>query len=397
MSRPGCDPAGDAPAVAVVIPAYNAARTLAATLDSVVAQSFTQFEAIVVDDGSTDATLTIAQAYAARDRRLRIVSKPNSGVAEARNAGIAAARAPLIAPLDADDVWHPTFLEKLHAALRAAGDDTLFAFAGFRNLDAQGRVSGSSPHYHVGGRAFNRFLIKNFVGNGSGMMFRRAAALAVGGYERRLQHEFDAPGCEDWLLQLRLAAQGNVAVVPEYLVGYRKVPGRMSQDQVRMCRSRIHAFEILFGEVDCRHALAARWGLGRAQAECMIRELLAGNLVAAARLLPLAMSRDPVGTLAVFVEGAVLTAKKVARAGVRAVLPRRAQRLRRPFTEVQPLADVKPLAAGLLARRLARMAELDRSDAGARDAGQRLARPGPATGRASSRDAAGRAEQDFVA
>jgi ABC-type multidrug transport system fused ATPase/permease subunit len=340
------------PAVAVVVPAYNAGRTLAATLASVVAQTFTDFEVILVDDGSTDATSAIAAEFAARDRRIQVVTKPNTGVADARNAGIRRARARLIAPIDADDVWHPECLEKLYAALRAAGDDALFAFANHREIDLRDRVLRSAPRRPLAGRVFHRFLLKNFVGNGSGMLFRRDAALAVGGYERRLQHDFDAPGCEDWLLQMRLAARGRVAVVDEHLVGYRRVPGSMSDDPVRMCRSRIHAFEILFGEIDCRRTDAARWGLGRALAECALRELLAGNVVAALRLLPSALARDAVGTLHAAVEGGVRGAQRLLH------LVRRADAAP-PFAACDPGSDGPVITRGLLARRLARAALLD--------------------------------------
>jgi hypothetical protein len=346
---------GDVPAVSVVIPALNAERTLAATLESVLSQSFDDFEAILIDDGSTDATPSIARSFAARDPRLRILTQENSGVADARNAGIRAARAALVSPIDSDDVWHPTFLEKLHGALAAASDDTLFAFANFRNIDMEGQVLGSAPHHPVGGRVFHRFMLKNFVGNGSGMMFRRDAALAVGGYERRLQHEFGAQGCEDWLLQMRLARIGDAVGVCEYLVGYRDVPGAMSSDQVRMWRSRIHAFEILFDEFGCEETTPARWGLGRARAQCMVRELLAGQVVAALRSLQIAVTRDPVGTLDLMFEGVT----RAARRSASLLLLRPWRRTKGPFASCDPLEQRRPLGGGLLARRLSQMAELD--------------------------------------
>jgi hypothetical protein len=374
----------------VVIPAFNAARTLPATLESVLAQTFADFEAILIDDGSTDATSAIAAAFARRDPRLRIVTRSNTGVADARNAGIQHARAPLVAPIDADDVWHATYLEKMHAALTSATGDTLFAFANFREIDPDSRVLGTAPAYRVDGRAFHRFLLKNFVGNGSGMLFRRAAALAVGGYERRLQHEFDAPGCEDWLLQLRLAGRGNVIAVGEYLVGYRRVPGCMSEDQVRMCRSRIHAFEILFGEIDCRHTTAARWGIARAKAESMLRELLAGNLVPAVRLLLQALARDPVGTLDAVAEGTLRAAAKA----FFAVVPNRRWWPGRPFADYGSTTELKPLQNSLLARRLARLAAIDGAEQAAQEIAARVLHAGDAAAaQGSSRHAGFRRER----
>ena len=89
------------PLVSVVVPAYNAQHTLARTIRSVLAQSYTNLEVIVVDDGSTDATREIAEEFARTDPRLHVLTKPNEGVARARNFGMEAARSELIAPVDA--------------------------------------------------------------------------------------------------------------------------------------------------------------------------------------------------------------------------------------------------------------------------------------------------------
>src|SRR5215211_6980478 len=106
------------PVVSVVIPAYNARTTLAATLDSARSQSFRDLEIIVVDDGSTDETLSVAKAAAASDARIIVLTRPNGGVAASRNLGIHSARGEYIAPLDADDIWHPTKIEKQVRVLR---------------------------------------------------------------------------------------------------------------------------------------------------------------------------------------------------------------------------------------------------------------------------------------
>ena len=102
-----------APLVSVIVPAYNAGPFLAATLESVLDQTHRAFEVLVVDDGSTDETATIAAAYAVRDSRIRPLTQANAGVAAARNRGIAEARGEFIAPIDADDIWFPEFLEQV--------------------------------------------------------------------------------------------------------------------------------------------------------------------------------------------------------------------------------------------------------------------------------------------
>lgn len=354
------------PLVSVIIPAFNAERTLGETLESALAQTLQDIEVIVIDDGSTDGTREIARSFAARDPRVRIVVQENGGVADARNAGINAARAPLVSPLDADDVWHPSFLEKVHAALTAGGEDTVFAFAYHRALDERGMVLGSSALEPVQGYAYNRSMIKNFVGNGSGMMFRRPAALAVGGYERRLQHEFNSVGCEDWLLQMRLAARGNVAAVCEYLVGYRRLRNAMSADQVRMFRSRTYAYQILFDELRCWDALGARWALGRTYATRFVLELEAGNFGTALRVLPRALAADGWGSLDVFWQELKIRIKRGLRVAVRPaalLLPVRKPQSQRLFADYGPMEGSRRLKPGLELQRLERMAEEDRKEA----------------------------------
>lgn len=96
------------PKVSVVLPAYNAAQFIRQTIASITAQSFHDFEIIVVDDGSTDATAGVA---AVQDSRVRVVQQRNQGIAAARNVGISHARGELIAFMDHDDLWHPDKLE----------------------------------------------------------------------------------------------------------------------------------------------------------------------------------------------------------------------------------------------------------------------------------------------
>lgn len=261
------------PNVTVIIPAFNAAATIAETLESVVAQTMADFECIVVNDGSTDNTSAIARRCSEKDSRFRVIDKANSGVADARNLGIAESRTPLVAVLDADDVWHSTFLEKLSAALTTQDSRPGFAYAKSRIIDMSGRIVDSGLAFEMGGPALNQMLQHNFVGNGSAIMFWRSDALEVGGYEPRLHHEFGAQGVEDLLFQLRLAARGPIVIVPEFLVGYRKGPGVMSSNHLRMAMARIILLKIVkdtIPEVD-----------GEIWSYCMGREqaLLAAQLL----------------------------------------------------------------------------------------------------------------------
>src|SRR5215216_2413239 len=104
--------------VSAVIPAYNAEATIGATISSVMAQTYRRMELIVVDDGSHDGTAAFVGKLAERDPRIRLVRKRNEGAAAARNTGIDHARGDFIAPVDADDLWHPTKIEKQMAVVR---------------------------------------------------------------------------------------------------------------------------------------------------------------------------------------------------------------------------------------------------------------------------------------
>jgi len=247
--------------VSVVIPAYNAAETLKTTVASALGQTHAALDIIIVDDGSTDITPAIAREIAASDNRVRYVRKDNGGVATARNFGIALAEGAFVAPLDADDIWHPTKIERQLDIMKASPTPLGFVYCGFRVIDHRGVVLGTAPYYGVEGWGFLQHVMYNFVGNGSGLLLRREAIEAVGGYDTRLSEE-GLQGCEDYQLQIRIARRYPVAGTPENLVGYRVGAGRMSSDIERMLRSRIRVFELLLEEEPSLppDIFAAGWG-----------------------------------------------------------------------------------------------------------------------------------------
>lgn len=262
----------DVTLVAVVIPAYNAAVTLAETLESVLAQTHTALDIVVVDDGSTDNTRQIAEAFAERDPRVRVLSQPNGGVARARNTGIAATTAEFVAPLDADDLWHPEKIARQLAVMRAGGRDMGFVYTLFRTIDGQSRVDRNSGVGPFHGWVYLRHLVLNFVGNGSTLLLCRAALEEVGGYDPAL-YDQGVQGTEDYLIQLLIARRWQVGLAPEYLVGYRKSPGAMSADGVRMAYSRLACLDIVarhYPETPLRLLNQAR---ARAHAEIFLRSL----------------------------------------------------------------------------------------------------------------------------
>ena len=222
--------------VSVIIPAWNAEATLAETLASVGAQTHRNIEIIVIDDGSTDSTAKIAQDFCNAEPRARLIRKENGGVASARNRGIREAAGEWIAPLDADDLWHPTRIEKMLAAALSAPERPGFVYCWSRHIDRESRITGSGPRWRVRGPGFRQVAYMNVVGNGSGLLASREALHEEGGYDESLRAD-RAQGAEDWLAQIRIARRHPVEVVPEYLVGWRQAGNRMSSDVEQMDRS----------------------------------------------------------------------------------------------------------------------------------------------------------------
>ena len=113
--------------MSVVLPAYNAERTLARMVDSLLAQTLADFELLIVDDGSTDGTAALCDAYAARDSRVRVFHQPNGGVSAARQLGVDQARGEYSIHADADDWVEPTMLEEMYAKAKETDADVVIA------------------------------------------------------------------------------------------------------------------------------------------------------------------------------------------------------------------------------------------------------------------------------
>jgi glycosyltransferase involved in cell wall biosynthesis len=221
--------------VSVVIPAYNAERWIAATLASALAQTYRNLEIVVVDDGSTDKTSAIAEAFAARDPRVRVIHQTNRGLAAARNTGIAASRGSLIAPLDADDLWHPEKTAKQVAVMREAGPRVGVVYSWYSIIDESDRVIARALRPHHQGDIYAALVVSNFISSASIPLIRRSCLLELGGYDASLRTR-GAQGCEDWKLYLAIAERYEFLLVPEYLVGYRRHPGSMSRSVLPMKR-----------------------------------------------------------------------------------------------------------------------------------------------------------------
>ena len=228
--------------VSVIIPAYNAASHLAATLQSASAQTVRDLEIIVVDDGSDDETSAVGEALATLDDRIRIIRCANGGVARARNIGIEQSRGRFVAPLDADDLWHPRKLE-LQLDDFDERPDAGLVYNWFRRIDEVDRVIVGPTCPRVEGWVLHRHLLNNFIANGSTPLIRRELLDDVR-YDPALR-DAGNEGCEDHLLQLQIALRAPFACVPAFLTGYRRTLGAMSSNVGQMIRSNIQVLETI--------------------------------------------------------------------------------------------------------------------------------------------------------
>ena len=235
------------PLVSVVVPCFNAARTLSRTLQSAKQQTYQNIEILIIDDGSTDSTHEIATNFAAHDPERACFVQPNRGVAAARNLGIAHARGEFVAPLDADDLWAP---RKIELQVKKILSDTSIGlvYGWFDNINDDDEIIPSGSRARYEGHVLSELCTIDFVGNGSNPLMRTSAVRAVGGYDPELRAQ-SAEGCEDWKLAIQLAERHKFAVVPKILVGYRHSRGNMSDRTATMIRSA----RLVAAEVAMRH------------------------------------------------------------------------------------------------------------------------------------------------
>jgi glycosyltransferase involved in cell wall biosynthesis len=218
--------------ISVIIPAYNASRFIERTIDSVLHQTIKDFELIVIDDGSTDNTRSLAEAAALRDPRIQLITVRNGGVAKARNIGIEAAKGEFVAFLDADDVWHPQKLERQLAALRAE-PKAAACYVLHRRIDQLDMVDGNQESISVSGYTFAFHFYKRPVGNGSALLVKRTVAVEVGGFDSSWANR-GIGGCEDFDFEMKIVSRYPIVCVNLYLLGYRTYPGNMSSNKFAM-------------------------------------------------------------------------------------------------------------------------------------------------------------------
>ena len=250
-------PQYSAPAqISVVIPAYNVAPYIGEALASLQLQTLQDFEAIIVDDGSTDATADAIAPFLT-DTRFRLIRTRNAGLAAARNVGIAEVQTPYISLLDGDDRYRPAYLEKMLTRIAA---EPRVAFV---TCDAESFIDGSDHRERFSDRYAQAepITLETLLTDRSkvfGLCTIRTDALrSVGGYDPALR------AAEDLDLWLRLLGAGLVGgLVPEVLVDYRRRTGSLSNDRARLMTATTRALDkaasALAGRPEARLAAAKR-------------------------------------------------------------------------------------------------------------------------------------------
>jgi len=230
------------PLVSVIVPCYNQGRYLAEALGSLIAQTYTEWECLVVDDGSTDNTQDVARVFERRDARFRYMRQRNKGPSAARNAGIAASRGALIQFLDADDLLLPEKIG-LHAGYLTETPGVAVVYSDFAFFwDGPVRAYRESPESFRkkfgDGSSWLALLSGNFIVVQAALT-RREAIVEVGGFDESFR------ACEDYFLWLRLAGRGkSFAHLGGPLALYRQGAPSASSNEIEMRRGTIRAIRV---------------------------------------------------------------------------------------------------------------------------------------------------------
>jgi glycosyltransferase involved in cell wall biosynthesis len=224
------------PRVSVIVPAYNAAVYLPYAIDSVLAQTYSDWEIVIVDDGSSDHTRALVDSYRPKlQDRLQYIHQPNRGLPAARNAGIRAARGEFIALLDADDVWLPHRLER-GVPIMDADPNAGLVHARVVRINAQGTITGQlkvEPKYMSGRIARHIYTRRAHVVCPT-VLFRNSCLQTAGWFDEAMQ------ATEDRDLWFRIALRYKVAYIDEVLAYYRLSPSSMTSNLDRLLKGQLY-------------------------------------------------------------------------------------------------------------------------------------------------------------
>lgn len=227
------------PIISVIIPVYNGQKTIKETIESVLNQTFTDFEIIVINDGSQDATLAIVNSI--NDNRIKVFSYPNAGVSTSRNRGLDKAQGEFVAFLDADDLWTKDKLKEQLKALQA-NPQAVLAYSWTNWIDEFGQFLRPGGHITVNGKAYDKLLVRDFIESGSNPLIRKQALDKVGGFDGSITHG------EDWEMWLRIAACYEFVAVQSPQILYRISPKSASFDILKMEVGSLQIIERFFAQ-----------------------------------------------------------------------------------------------------------------------------------------------------
>lgn len=288
------------PLVSIIIPAYNQAHFLVQAIESVLAQTYKNYEIIVVNDGSTDNTAEVAQSFG---NKIRYIYQENRGLAGARNTGISHAAGEYIALLDSDDVWLPDFLEKMIRQTRLFPASTVF-FCAALCMDAEGNDLPQKIHVKTDSARpdfYETLVFANFI-IPSTVVMKSLPVKKAGCFDESLR------SCEDWDLWLTLLPEHQFTGLDDCLIRYRIHGSSLSTDPTGMHNAATAVVNKHFGPDDGQYAewpeikRKAYSGLYNYQAWTLV--LRRNDWAAAATCLRLALSVDPglASDLSVFYE-----------------------------------------------------------------------------------------------
>ncbi len=207
-------PADWSPSISVLLPVYNGERWLNQSIESVLSQTFADFELLIIDDGSTDASLSIIRDFALLDARVRYLVQENRGLVFTLNKGIHSCNADWIARIDADDLWHPSKLSEQYSLIKSTPSLACVG-TGFFVITSQAALFRTVVLLPGHDKILDQLLTHRTYFPHSSAMFRRDLALRLAGYRLTM------PRAQDTDFWLRLSEFGCLAVVPRPLVSIR--------------------------------------------------------------------------------------------------------------------------------------------------------------------------------
>ncbi|MEM6751976.1 MAG: glycosyltransferase family A protein [Cyanobacteria bacterium P01_C01_bin.38] len=210
------------PKISVIIPAYNAMNYLPDTLDNLLKQTYSDFEIIIVNDGSSDSIKQWFSQF--KDPRLKLINQENQGAGIARNTGITNAEGEYLAFLDADDIWESTKLEK-QASILEENPQVGLVYSWVEYISETGQSTGRIVKHQAEGNVWEKLILRNLVECGSVAMVRRSCFDDVGIFDKNL-----SSFVEDWDMWLRIAERFPFKVIEEVLVYYRQHPNGGSKN-----------------------------------------------------------------------------------------------------------------------------------------------------------------------